>query len=142
MFACAATVTNSDAVNSLKDRMRGKQPAAEQAGHQQWQRHGHEHTARFRAEARRCQFKPLIEIAQRNVNAAQHEGRTRMTWQTTTTGIAARGTDLGGQDQQAEADREMRHHQRRQQQSPRGPSCRETRSDRSQRRMRLRQPAR
>ena len=68
-------VTNSEAVNSLNDRMAANSQPLTRPGSSSGRRHGRQHAARRRAEAGGRELEPLVEIAQRDVDAAQHEGQ-------------------------------------------------------------------
>ena len=67
------------------------------------------------AEARRGELQARIEIAQRDVDAAQHEWQHQHDMADDDHRIAARQAELRREDQKAETDREMRNHEWREQ---------------------------
>ena len=101
-------VTNSEAVNSLNDRIAASSQPLTRPGSEQRQGDGGQHPGRRRAEACGSELEPLIEIAQRDVDAAQHERQDQHDVAGDDDGKAARPANLRGKDQKAQPDGEMR----------------------------------
>ena len=91
-------VTNSEAVNSLNDRIAASSQPPTKARREERQGDSSEDPGRRCAEACGSELEPLIKIAQRDADAAQHERQDQHDVASDDDGKAACPANLGGKN--------------------------------------------